>query len=283
VRGQLGGWDAFRDFLSYFGYATPTLTVLLAIRLRSWFRVSVLFGILCSALVLVFIATEGGRRNLVGIGGAAMLTWFVHIRKQIKLKHFFLIASIAMVCIIGLDIILVSRTEGYSDFSYTRSDFQGLRVDDNFTYLGQTMRLIPAQNEFVGFRLPWFMLVRPIPRILWQGKPIDPGFDLAATLGAKGVSFSNSVIGECYMSFGWVGIVCGGVFLGWLSRVWSQLIEHEYGATSIALYGLGVMAMFIGIRSWSDLIFLTYPILCWYALDRVIWAWIRHGSEMQAR
>jgi hypothetical protein len=106
--------------------------------------------------------------------------------------------------------------------------------------------------------------------VFWPGKPTGPGFDLTQYLGEKGLTHNVSVIGEFYMSFGWAGIVIGGAVFGWFARHWSQLLERDFGITATALYGLGTMALFLGIRSLLEVILMMYPIICWLALDRFL-------------
>lgn len=92
-----------------------------------------------------------------------------------------------------------------------------------------------------------------------------------------------SAIGEFYMSFGWTGIVTGGLVFGWLARHWSQVLDTGYGVTGTALYGLGTMALFLGMRSLLELVLMTYPILCWYALDCFFWKWMRRRAKQSHR
>ena len=269
-RGQLGGWDAFRDFSSYFAYIVPTFTVLLAIRHGSWLQPLVLISALCSLVNLAFLAQGGGRRIIVFILGSALLTWLHSRHRHLRNRHYIFVAALVLANVVFLDVLLTQRTVGFREFSYTSMDFRGLRVDDNFRSLSETLRIIPAEAEFVGFQHFWYVLVRPVPRVFWPSKPINSGFDLAAHLRARGVSLSITSIGEAYMSFGWLGVALGGLFFGWIARSWSQLVDHEYGLIGSALYAFGVMALFIGMRSMLELVLMTYPIICWYVLDGLL-------------
>jgi hypothetical protein len=276
ARGYLGGWDAFRDFLNNFGFLLPTFTVLLALR-AGWRNPMTVVALLCSAMNLAFIAQSGGRRLVVFVVGAALLAWICAKRRQLGPKQWVIVGLLVTGTVMGLDIVLAARNTGIRDFSYTGSEFGELHVDDNFRSLGETLRVIPAEAEFVGFHELWYVAVRPIPRIFWAGKPTGPGFDLAEHLGDKGESLSITVIGELYMSFGWIGIAVGGLVLGSLARSWSLLLERIGGAVGTALYGLGTMALFIGVRSLQELVMLSYPILCWYVVDLVLWKFPRRG------
>lgn len=278
-RGQLGGWDAFRDFLANFGLIIPTLTVILAVIEGSWSRFPVIAGLVCSAINVVFVAQGGGRRVLVATVGAAALTWLCAKRRQLRPEYYIYIAVIAIVAVFLLEIVLAQRNEGFREFSYEQSEFHGVHVDDNFTTLSQTLRVIPAESDYVGFQYVWYVAVRPIPRVIWSNKPLNMGFDLAQHLGKRGVALTLSIVGEAYMSFGWLGIALCGLLFGWLARMWSQLLERDYGVVGVAIYGLGTMALFIGVRSLMELVLMSYPILCWFAVDRVAWKWVGRRSE----
>jgi hypothetical protein len=269
-RGQLGGWEAFRDFLNNFGYVVPTLTTLLAIRYGAWFCGPVVVSLACSAITVAFVAQSGGRRLIVVMLGAALLTWLCSQHKRLKIRHLLFAVLFSLAIVVFLDIVLSNRNTGYADFSYARDDFKGLRVDDNFNSLGQTLRIIPAEADFVGFRHIWYVLVRPIPRVFWESKPTGSGFDLAGHLGQRGTALAITAIGELYMSFGWPGIVVGGCLFGWGARTWTVLLEGDHSVCGAALYGLGAMAFFAGVRSLLELVLMSYPILCWLVLDRVI-------------
>lgn len=270
-RGQLGGWDAFRDFLTNFGHLVPVFTVLLAIKMGSWLRYQVITGVLCSGIVLAFVAQGGGRRNIVVILGAALITWAIFKRNDLRPEHYVVIVLVVLVTMAFLEVMLQNRNVGLNSLRSEEKDnpITGLHVDDNFHSLGEMLRVMPSEANYVGFQYVFYLLVRPVPRVLWENKPVTPGFDLAQHLGTPYLSLSITNIGEQYMSFGWPGIVLGGVFLGWLARLWSQLIETDYGLAGTAFYSLGAMALFLGIRSLYELILTSYPLLCWYALDRI--------------
>jgi oligosaccharide repeat unit polymerase len=278
-RGQFGGWDAFRDFLTNFGLILPTLTVILALQEGSWARFRVMVGLVCSVINIAFVAQAGGRRVLVATVGAAALTWLCAKRKQLRPEYYLYIVILAIVAVLLLEIILSRRNEGYRDFSYEQSNFEGVHVDDNFTTLSQTLRVIPAETDFVGFQYLVFVAVRPIPRLLWSNKPVNVGFDLAQHLGKRGVALALSIVGEAYMSFGWLGIALCGLLFGWLARMWSQLLENDYGVVGVAIYGMGTMALFIGVRSLLELVLMSYPLVCWFALDGIVWKWVGRKSE----
>ncbi|MEQ1948424.1 MAG: O-antigen polymerase [Bryobacteraceae bacterium] len=281
ARGSMGGWEAFRDFLSNFGHLVPVFTVLIVMRERRWGSSKVVAGLICSSISILFIAQSGGRRLLVAVMGAALLTWVFLNRRRLRPEHVVFTAILIGITAVGMELVLQIRSQGIGQAleSKEQVDVQGLHVDNNFYALGETLRNVPDVVDHVGSRFFEYVLVRPIPRVFWPGKPTSSGFDLAPLVGLRGLSISITAIGEFYISYGWLGIVGGGIFLGWLARWWSQLIEYDFGVTGAALYGLGAMALFLGIRSLLELVLMSYPIVCWYGVDRLLWRWAKTKSK----
>ena len=150
-----------------------------------------------------------------------------------------------------------------------QSQYDYLHVDDNFLRLAQVIQIVPAEHPHVGFQQLWFTIVRPVPRVFWPGKPIDPGFDLPSLVGMKGVSLSTSIIGEWYLSFGWLAVVLGGWLHGRLARTANVLREREEYRTNPIVYGLAVMILVSGMRSMQDLVIMSYALVAWWVANRL--------------
>jgi oligosaccharide repeat unit polymerase len=268
ARGNLGGWNAFSDFLEYCGYILPTLTVMLAIAKRKWTHWSVLFAALLSIIFLIFVIQGGGRRIAGVMLGAAGLTMLLQNRHRLKRRYIAACALIGLCTILLMDVIISNRNEGFRNFSY--QGLHAIRVDDNFLRLGQVMYFVPDAHPYVGSKWLLYLLVRPVPRVFWPEKPVDGGFSLPELLHEKNITLSYSAIGEWYVAFGWIGVAVGGLAVGVLARWWSQLLDHKLSTTSVALYAIGLMAIFLSIRSATELVVMTYPILCWVAIHHLV-------------
>jgi len=146
---------------------------------------------------------------------------------------------------------------------------QHLRVDDNFYRLCQIIQLIPDSYPFVYHKYVVYVIVRPVPRVFWPGKPVDGGFDLPSALGVEDVSYSYSVIGELYMSLGFIGIALGGWFYGRVASMASELIARCRTQGALVIYSIVVMALFSGMRSVLELILVSYVVLAWVGLSHL--------------
>ena len=267
ARGQLGGWDAFLDQMQYFGYVLPSLTALLIA--RRGFKLSTLLAIGCSGIMLAFLSQGGGRRIIGVTVGAAIIVW-IQAQRELKVRRL-VIATVAAVSLLGvMQFMLNIRGIGYEEYVYRgESDYDYLHVDDNFLRLAQVIEIIPAEHPYVGFQQLWFTIVRPVPRVLWPGKPIDAGFDLPAVIGLRDVSLSTSIIGEWYLSFGWLAVIFGGWLHGRLARTANVMREREEYRTNPIVYGLAVMILVSGMRSMQDLVIMSYALVAWWMANRL--------------
>jgi oligosaccharide repeat unit polymerase len=266
-RGQLGGWDAFIDQLQYFGYVVPSLTALLIA--RRGFSFQAWFSIVLSGIMLAFLSQGGGRRIIGVTVGAAIIVW-IQAQDVLRVRRLVIAAAAAVGLLAAMQFMLNIRTGGYQDFLFRgESEYDYLHVDDNFLRLGQVIELVPAEHPHVNFRQISFTLVRPIPRVFWPGKPVDPGFDLPTAVGLKGVSLSMSIIGEWYLSFGWIGIIIGGWLHGRLARTVNVLRENPVYRANPIVYGLAVMVLVAGMRSMLELVLMSYALVAWWAANRL--------------
>ena len=278
-RGQLGGWDAFLDHLQYFGYLLPVLTVVIGRRLGVR-NVRTLICVGLSVIMALFLAQSGSRRVVGVVGGMALILWVLD-QQRLRVKHLLTTVSAIVVLLVTLQVMLEYRNVGLSVLvgqseipsgRYEKRQVleeQHLRVDDNFYRLCQIIQLIPEQYPFVYHKYLIYVIVRPIPRVFWPGKPVDPGFDLPTALGVEGLSLSYSVIGELYMSLGLIGVALGGWLYGRIASTASGLLARCHTQGALVIYSIVVMALFSGMRSILELILVSYVVLAWVGITHL--------------
>ena len=221
----------------------------------------------------------------------ALILWILG-QQRVRIRHLVQTAAAIAALLLALQIMLEYRNVGLGsllglksvsiDSTVERQEIfreQHLRVDDNFFRLCQVIQLIPSSYPFVYHQYLLYVLVRPIPRVFWQDKPIDPGFDLPSALGVEGVSYSYSVIGELYMSFGFVGIAIGGWFYGRLSAMARGLLSRTQTLSALVIYSIIVMALFSGMRSILELVLVSYVVLAWIALAKLFRTLLAHDGH----
>lgn len=270
-RGQLGGWDAFLDHLAYFGYVLPTLTVLLGLR-NGWLTRKTVVAVLLSLIMLLFLMQGGGRRIIGVVVGTAMICWFLE-QRVIRLRQLLVVCAGTLMLVVTMQIMLEYRDSGFGEaFADEGKELRygHLHVDDNFLRLSQIIELVPESHPYVYENHLAYILLRPIPRVLWEGKPIDPGFDLSNALGERGVSLSSSAVGELYLSFGLIGVFIGGLVYGRLAGMFGVLLLPLPGTSRTLVYSLAAMTLVAGMRSLVEVVLMSYALLAWIVVSRIV-------------
>jgi hypothetical protein len=106
--------------------------------------------------------------------------------------------------------------------------------------------------------------------VLWPGKPTGPGFDLPSLLGLEGVSLSCSIVGELWVSFGLIAVAMGGWILGRIGGMWNKILLLPTGTSRALMYGLGLMALFAGLRSVQAMVQMSYIVVAWIAITALL-------------
>lgn len=271
-RGQLGGWDAFLDQLQYFGYLLPMLTVVVA-HYSGWRNRRTLIALAMSVVMVLFLLQSGGRRIVGTVVGMSFVLWML-TQQQVRVKQVVINAIMVVSLLFLLEVMREYRNVGLTMFIESEEtepllEKKAIRVDDNFYRLCQIIELIPEEHSYLYLKYIVWVLVRPIPRVLWPDKPIDPGFDLSEAVGLKQVSLTSSIVGELYMSSGFIGIALGGWFYGRLSGMASQLVTQRATVGMFMTYTLLTMSLFAGMRSMVELVLMNYATVAWIGLSRV--------------
>ena len=278
---RLGGWSAVLDHMVYFGYLVPVLTVTLASKV-GWLKPRTLLLILCSVLLLILLAQGGGRRVVGVMAGAPLVTW-VLAQARIDLGRLIIIGFWLAAVLTFLEVMLEYRNRGLATFfedSQASLQVERINVDDNFYRLAQTIQIVPKRHNYVYHQQLVYTLVRPIPRALWPGKPVNGGFDLAQFLGTTWLTLSSTVVAEFYISGGLFVVFLGGVLYGLYARTLGWLWTVTHSGVGRLLYGVSVMALFAGVRSMVDLVLMSYILLAWLV---VWWFLVRRNSQQSIR
>jgi hypothetical protein len=171
-----------------------------------------------------------------------------------------------------MQLMLEYRNKGFVAITQEekRFEYDYLHVDDNFLRLSQIIDLVPEHHPYTYEKQIFYYAIRPIPRILWPGKPIDSGFDLPSVLGREDVSLSSSAIGEFYLAWGWITVFLGGLIYGKLANTVSVLLVDVKGSSAILVYSMAAMVLIAGMRSMIELVLMSYTILAWILITRIL-------------
>jgi hypothetical protein len=218
-------------------------------------------------LALIFSSFEfqGGNRRYLGVMfGSAIVVWLISSKKP-RILHAFCLGLFAASMLYLMEVILAYRDAGVMTFvdaekRESLTQFGTIRVDDNFLRLAQTIYYVPEKQPYTGFEQIYHAIIRPIPRALWSGKPTELSFRLYEIINI-GASLSSSIVGELYLSGGFVVVLIGGALFGWLGAAGSTFLSYARTSAGSLLYGSSLMALFAGCRSMLDLVLMYYIVL----------------------
>ena len=279
-REALGDWSAFSYHLQYFGYLVPALTVMVALRL-GWRHPATLMGLMMTGTILTFHAQGGGRRIVGSMILAGLFCWIIHVRR-LSGRRAVMVVGVVIGLLALLQLMLIYRNVGFGDEASGLSQYDYMHVDDNFLRIAQMLEFVPDTMPFVGFQYVLFALVRPIPRVLWPGKPVDGGFDLAELLGIPDTSFALTSAGELYVSYGYVAVFVGALVYGRISSMVNGLFEHDARTLNPMFPSLLLVWLFVGVRSMLEVMLMGYVVLAILFLSK-LGRFIENLASAQAR
>jgi oligosaccharide repeat unit polymerase len=188
--------------------------------------------------------------------------------------------NIGQILLIGVPIIaimLVStvymlefRTVGLSNFSFGNNQYDTIFIDQNIVVISQLIEIFPGSGDFLGFEVPINALIRPVPRLLWPGKPEGLSTSIEAALGGgPGMTISCTFVGEAYMAGGFPGVLVAGLVFGAVAEMWNRVGRNINSPVKQLLYASGLLCAAFAIRSMLGMV---PPMLPTFGL----WLYIRY-------
>lgn len=259
-RGRFGGWDAFLDHLSYFGYILPPLAVL-HLRLKGLASWRSIVLVLATLIITLLIAQGGGRRIVGAMLISAGLVWVLTSPKPGRTIVLAAVLGVPLLLVLMQYMLLTRGGNRLEEWSLSALFTRGIHVDDNFNRLSQIIELVPDTVPHVSLQWVVWLIVRPIPRVIWPEKPEGFGFDLAAHLGMENVTLTSSIVGETYLAFGLLGCFCAGLVFGYLARVVRLLLAYRNQPGGVLQYSVAMLALFVALRSGVELVLFGYALI----------------------
>ena len=169
----------------------------------------------------------------------------------------------SLILLVSTQVILEFRREGLAHY-IQRTVFQeqhyqqpqqaqaGLVIDNNLLSLARTVNYFPKQADYLGLEVPYWALVKPIPRAFWPGKPKGLSISIETVRserGAGAATWASTFIGESYMGGGFFGVALAALFFGILAAWWNLRFIPSTDLYQNLLYASGIFAALISMRS----------------------------------
>lgn len=115
-----------------------------------------------------------------------------------------------------------------------------------FFYTDYAVKTYGESKEFLGFHTLYTIAINPIPRSLWEGKPIGFGKLLAIDQGAESdtaISFAAGIAGEGYANLGWPGVLFLALFIGGVSGIYAKIFDVLSKSSYLSSLAIAFLAL----------------------------------------
>jgi oligosaccharide repeat unit polymerase len=201
-------------------------------------------------------------------------------KRELSLRHaVFLGVPMLVVLLLATVYMLEFRTVGLSKFSVARDD-DSLFVDYNIVNVSHLTQEFPASFEYLGLEIPFNALIRPIPRVLWPGKPEGLSVTIESALGASpGMTLSCTFVGEAYMAGGLVAVLLISLCFGAAAAMWNRMGANSNLQFARLLYVSGFLCAAIAMRSMLSMVPAMLPTFALWSFGK--W-WLPRSSLPRA-
>jgi hypothetical protein len=181
----------------------------------------------------------------------------IFIARRYRVLGYVLPATAMVLVLVAVQFVAYSRSRLYTDADWSGVKIMELKGNHMFSEsLAGFQRvggeLAPFRDTFPGARvirpIPDALInffITPIPRALWTSKPIDQAEEWYNKLAfgrhyKGGGSVAHGAPGYWYFRYGTIGVIEGGLFLGWLLVVTERSIRTGGGRPMALLMSLAV-------------------------------------------
>src|SRR5262249_5917785 len=129
-------------------------------------------------------------------------------KPQLTTRHALAVGAIMISLLFaGISLMLQFRTTGLGELSSTEAS-ESFYIDLNIVNISRLTDKFPDFYDYLGLEIPMNALIKPIPRVLWPGKPIGLSVPIETALDAgEGLTVSCTYVGEAYMAGGLLAVL----------------------------------------------------------------------------
>jgi oligosaccharide repeat unit polymerase len=194
-----------------------------------------------------------GSRSVIFMAALVPLGWFFwRARPVARRRLLWSVVPIAIVFYWFAGALVLGRGEGTLEL-WTKPSYVGHEM---FRELLFALEHVPDRHPFMYGETILVELLNPIPRFLWEGKPVGFGAIYAEWHGANplggGPTFSPGIIGEMYINGGILGVVLFSILGGYMCRAWDNIGPRATRSMPVLMfYTLGLGCFLMMGRSFS--------------------------------
>jgi len=253
-REQFGDARALLFELGAMLYLVPPLAGIILGRRKLYSRAMLLL-VLLALLFTLFYGFCTGTRNIIGSYLVTFLAAYIYASKPSRRQLLVMTTIVSAILFLATyyeirfrDVGLKNYLQGL-DVESEQDEETTLFIDYNLYTVGALMSIFPRQVPYIGWDSPVWLIVRPIPRALWPGKPDGSKVSIENILGLEGVTLAATFVGESYVAGGLIAVMIASVLVGMLAQWWTRKAFSPESGFGILIYGSGFFAVVITMRS----------------------------------
>ncbi len=262
-RGKYGDLYSLLYELSLFIYLLPPIAGLMIAHANRFSTIQK--AIVVSVLTLTFYyAFASGTRNVLGTYAISMFGAYVLSKPNLKPKQLLIVGvPVAGLLLFASTLMLEFRSAGgiTTWLNAGERHYDTLYIDHNMVNLSNLTNVFPDAVGYLGLEIPYQALIKPIPRVLWPGKPEGLSTSIEAALGVADnvTTLSCTFMGEAYMAFGLVGVIVAGLLFGVAAALWNRVGQEADSSFSQILYASGFICAAMAMRSLLTMVPFMLP------------------------
>jgi hypothetical protein len=257
--------EANRYLWQAFFVLVPAAVILLAIGSTEHRPAVVAVALISIAIFLLREIPLGARISLLPLIGGLFVLYYLSRSSRPSLRTLIVLVLLAVFASAFLSDVRARTTRGETVIETFVRAVQPSRLAES-VLLGPDSEMAPtfaaaltvipeSLGHSYGKTIFGDLVVRPIPRPLWEGKPQPPRDRLVATLwpsehAARAINPEFSVLLYLYWDFGLIGVAIGLALAGVGCRaLYRYLSDRKTDTSAQVLYALALWFVVIGLRN----------------------------------
>jgi oligosaccharide repeat unit polymerase len=279
-RGQYGDAAALLSEVGALINLIPPMAGLIFARARQYSAAQKAIVVAILAFTAFYGFASGTRSTFV----VYILTFtggYIITKQQLNLPHVLIFGTImAALLFVGMILMFQFRTVGLGELS-SISEPGSLFIDMNIVSISRLTSKFPDRYDYLGLEIPVNALIRPIPRVLWPGKPIGLSVPIETALDAvEGGTVSCTYVGEAYMAGGLLAVLAISLLFGAAAEMWNRVGFSNNRQFDQVVYVSGFLCAAIAMRSMLSMVPLMLPTMALWMFGKL---WLSETSVPGSR
>jgi hypothetical protein len=260
-RGRLGGPSALLTELSLLKAAIPVLCGLILAQRDRFSTGRVAFAAIMAGFVLFDGYTSGTRNAFLLYFISFIASYLLYAKRVGNLKLLLIGAACAITAFVAAASTLATRSTKDADL-INLSTGEAVFIDMNLINVARLTEVFPERQAYLGLEIPYNMIIRPIPRALWPGKPEGLSVGIESALGVGDyMTLSATFVGEFWMAGGLLAVCFGSLLLGAIAGAWNKYGAKADTQLKIMIYISGLLPAGLCMRSFLSVAPSILPII----------------------